>query len=345
MKSVECVVTLWVLFLCGRVQADIAVGLDETSCRMLLPKVTPPVIPGDAKSQRLAEKIAEARQKGEDSILAKMWVYSGLHLAPYNIFDFRVSRHRDGPDDFFRASRCKVQGDCFSGNRSVVLASDGRLEFVACWAHARRKFVEAETYPEESALAIGLIGALYDIETRGATLTWEARQELRQRESTVVLSALRKWLDSAPLSQVLPKSDFAEGVRYLRNHWEALQVFTRDGRLPIDNNAVEQLMKQVALGRKAWLFVGNVEAGEQSAKMMTLVSSARRHDLDVGLYLKDVLDQLLAGCTDYARLAPDVWKQSHPEAVREYRVAERRDKAERKQYHAAVRRLDGSRSE
>ena len=100
---------------------------------------------GDLKSQRLAEKVAEARAKGDRSLLAKMWVYSGLHLAPYNIFDFRVSRHRDGPDEFFRHSRCKVQGDCFSGNRSVVIHSDERLEFVACWGHARRKVVEATT--------------------------------------------------------------------------------------------------------------------------------------------------------------------------------------------------------
>ena len=98
-------------------------------------------------------------------------------------------------------------------------------------------------------------------------------------------------------------------------------------------------MKQVALGRKAWLFVGNVEAGERSAMMMTLVSSAKRHDLDVGLYIKDVLDQLLAGCTDYHSLLPDQWKQRHPEAIREYRQEERRNKADRKQVQAAKRRL------
>ena len=92
-------------------------------------------------------------------------------------------------------------------------------------------------------------------------MSWEDRQALRQRESTVVLEAIRKWLDSAPLVDVLPKSDFAEALRYLRNHWDALNVFIRDGRIPIDNNLVEQLMKQVALGRKAWLFVGNVAAG------------------------------------------------------------------------------------
>ncbi len=75
-------------------------------------------------------------------------------------------------------------------------------------------------------------------------------------------------------------------------------------------------MKQVALGRKAWLFVSNVAGGERSAKMMSLVSSARRHDLDSRAYIEDVLRQLLEGCTDYERLLPDIWKQSHPEAIR-----------------------------
>ena len=175
--------------------------------------------------------------------------------------------------------------------------------------------------------------------TRAKDLTWQDRQALRQRESTVVLDAIWRWLETAPLRDVLPKSDFADALRYIRNHWKELNVYVHDGRIPIDNNLVEQLMKQVAMGRKAWLFVCGVAGGEQSAMMMTLVSSARRHDLDVGVYVKDVLDQLLAGCTDYDRLLPDIWKQSHPEAIREYRVEERRDKADRKQFQAARRRL------
>jgi len=338
-SQVEFVISPFIEFMTHLVQQDIGVGIDETSCRMLLPKTTPQAIPGDAKSQRLAEKVAEARSQGNDSLLAKMWVYSGLHRAPYNIFDFRVSRHRDGPDDFFKNSRCKVQGDCFSGNRSVVLHSDQRLEFVACWGHARRKVVESSSYRSECDLLLGMIQALYDVEARAAPMTWQDRQALRLRESTIVLHAIREWLDSAPLGAVLPKSDFAEALRYLRNHWTALNVYVGDGRIPIDNNSVERLMKQVAMGRKAWLFVCSVAGGEQSAKMMTLVSSARRHDLDVWEYVKDVLDQLLAGSTDYPSLLPDIWKRQHPAAVRVYRVEERRDKADRKQLAAARRRL------
>ena len=321
------------------VQQDLGIGLDETSCRMLLPKDIPKVIPGDAKSKRLAEKVAEARRKGQKSLLGKMWAYSGLHLAQYNIFDFRVSRHRDGPDEFLKTSRCKVQGDCFSGNLSVVLKSDERLEFVACWSHARRKVEAATTYVDEAELLLQMINALYDIDTRAKEMSWEERGALRERESTVVLAGIKKWLDSPAINDLLPKSDFAEAVQYIRNHWVALNAYVSDGRIPIDNNCVEQLMKQVALGRKAWLFVGNVEAGERCAMMMTLVSSAKRHDLDVGVYIKDVLDQLLAGCTDYQSLLPDKWKQRHPEAIRQYREQERRDKADRKQYRAAKRRV------
>jgi transposase len=160
-----------------------------------------------------------------------MWVYSGLYLAPYNIFDFRVSRHRDGPDEFFEHSRCKVVGDCFSGNTSLVIHSNERLEFVACWSHARRKFTSAITYQADCDLMIDMIRVLYDIEDRGKGMTWEEHTELRQRESTVVLAGIRKWLDSEPLGAVLPKSDFAEALRYVRNHWTALNHYVADGRI------------------------------------------------------------------------------------------------------------------
>jgi len=139
---------------------------------------------------------------------------------------------------------------------------------------------------------------------------------------------------------VLPKSKFAEALGYLRNHWDPLRLYLTDGRMPMDNNETEQLMKQVAVGRKNWLFVGSVAAGERAADFLTLVSSAVRNDLDVWAYSKDVLDQLLAGSTDYHSLRPDIWKESHPEAVREYRVQERRDRAERQRFRRAQRRIE-----
>jgi hypothetical protein len=82
-----------------------------------------------------------------------------------------------------------------------------------------------------------------------------------------------------------------------------------------------------------------VDDALRSAMLMSIVSSARRHDLDVWVYLNDVLEQILAGRTDYHGLLPDVWKLEHPEAVRQYRVEEREEKADRQRARAAARRL------
>ena len=130
------------------------------------------------------------------------------------------------------------------------------------------------------------------------------------------------------------------GGGYLRNHWDALKLYLSDGRMPIDNNDTEQLMKQVALGRKNWLFLGSVAAGYRAATILTIVSTAHRNDLDVWAYIRDVLDQLVAGGLDrLPTLQADVWKQSHSEHIRAYRAEERRDRADAKRHRRARRRL------
>ena len=112
----------------------------------------------------------------------------------------------------------------------------------------------------------------------------EARLELRQSEALPVWDALGAWLESKVALDVLPKSKFGGALGYLRNHWEPLQLYLTDPLMPIDNNDVEQLMKQVALGRKNWLFIGSLAAGDRAAGFFTLVSSAvRRRPGRVGL--------------------------------------------------------------
>lgn len=110
------------------------------------------------------------------------------------------------------------------------------------------------------------------------------------------------------------------------------------------NNDTEQLMKQVAVGRKNWLFAGSVVGGMRIAGFLTLVSSALRNDLDVWSYVKDVLDQLLAGSTDYASLLPWNWAAAHPEAIRTYRVEERKQRSVRQSAKRAERRRQKNRA-
>jgi hypothetical protein len=152
---------------------------------------------------------------------------------------------------------------------------------------------------------------------------------------------MQKWFEEVKLrtsNVILPKSDFAQAVQYIRNHFVELKRYLDDASIPIDNNETEQLMKQVALGRKNWMFAGSVAGGERTAGFLTLVSSAMRNDLDVWQYVKDVLDQLLAGVTEYEPLLPWNWSADHPEAIRHYRVDERKERTDRKRFGRENRR-------
>lgn len=316
-------------------------GTDDTRVTLLLPEQIPRPKAEDPKSQRIHEVFTQARAEGKHSVSARMWVYRSL-LIPINVFDFTVSRHRDGPDEFLVESHFtgKLIADCYSGYQGITLRSDSRIERAACNAHARRKVLEArESYPLLSSQFLAMYQQLYDIEDRVREMAFADRQALRACEARPVWQRMQALLESEAVAQVLPKDKFGQALGYLRNHWVALQSYLSDGRLPIDNNDVEQLMKQVAVGRKNWLFIGSIAAGERAANLLTLVSSAVRNDLDVWAYVKDVLDQLLLGSTDYASLRPDHWAQAHPEALRPYRQQERRARADAKRFRRARRRL------
>jgi transposase len=324
----------------GEVLGSGVIGTDDTSVVLLLPSVLPMPTDGDLKSKRIHEVFSAAIQENKKSVTARMWAYRSLTV-PVNVFDFTVSRHRDGADAFLVDSQFtgKLLADCYSGYQGITLRSDARIERAACNAHARRKIFEARgNHPLLGAQLLALYRELYDIEDRARGVSAEARLSLRTEEGQRVWQRMREVLDGETAARLLPKEKMAEALGYLRNHWDALRLYLTDPRLPIDNNDVEQLMKQVAIGRKNWLFIGSVAAGERAANFLTLVSSALRNDLDVYAYIKAVLDALLAGSTDYAVLRPDHWAQAHPEAIRSYRKDERRDRVEAKRTRREFRR-------
>jgi len=320
------------------VLASPILGTDDTRVTLLVPQSLPEPIAGDVKSERTYEKLREAVEKGKPSVSARMWAYRSVTV-PLTFFDFTVSRERAGPDLVLKNFSGKLMADCYSGYQQIELRTEGRIERGACVAHARRKIFEArDNYPREASLVLAKFQQLYDIEDRAKTMSTDERLKLRQEQSQPVWDALGQWLQSEAAREVLPKSKFGGALGYLRNHWAPMQLYLTDGQMPIDNNDVEQLMKQVALGRKNWLFIGSPAAGDRAAGFFTLVASAVRNDLDVWAYMNDVLVRLLAGETDYEPLRPDLWAAAHPEAIRQYRQEERRDKADRKQRQRAARR-------
>jgi len=277
---------------------------------------------------------------GKGSRQARFWIYRGIQEAPYNVFAFTDSRAREGPDRFLESFRGILRGDCYSGYINIEQVTGGRIEFSACVAHARRKvFLSREQCPALSSPLLALLGERYDLEDRGRLLSDAQRLVLRQQESVPVMARLRAVLDRELARGVLPKSKFGQALSYLRNHWPAFQVFLRDGRVAIDNNDAERELRRGAIGRKNWMFIGSQDAGERTAAILSVISSAHRHDLDEWAYLYDVLDQLSRGTADLNSLLPDVWKAAHPAQVRTFRVDEKQPRAERRRYLRARRRL------
>jgi hypothetical protein len=205
----------------------------------------------DPKQKRIAEVFEEALKNEKPSINAKMWVYRGQAIK-LNVFDFTVSRHRDGPDSFFEDYHGTILGDCWHGFGSIAAESDGAVVRAACNSHARRKFEDATDYPADRRKWMSWYQTLFDIETRAKLLSDAERLSLRQSESKVVWDAMRVELDSIDdrtEQVVLPKSDLRKALNYVRNHWTELTRYLDDSQLPMDNNECEQLMKQIGLGR------------------------------------------------------------------------------------------------
>jgi transposase len=242
---------------------------------------------------------------------ARMWVYVGDEHNPYHVFDFTLGRSRDGPAMFLKGFKQTLVADAYGGYDGVVVGND--IARAGCWAHARRKFVDAQkTHPAIAAEAVGMIRRLYAVEDRGKELDGESRGALRRRESVPILSALKDklwdWRD-----QLLPKHPMAEAVNYTVNQWNELHVFTTDGAVPIDNNVSEREMKRIVLNRKNSLFVGNERGGRTAAILSSLASTCKRHEIDPQRYLTQLLTNLPATpMSQIGQWLPDQWKSRNP---------------------------------
>jgi transposase len=243
----------------------------------------------------------------EQTKRARMWVYVGDVANPYNIFQFTISRSRDGPARFLAGYRQTLLADAYGGYDGVVVGNE--ITRAGCWAHARRKFVDAEkTHPAIAAAAEGIIQQLYAIEEQAKSKPDEDRLCLRQAQSQPILLRLREKL-WAWKEQLLPKHPMAEAVGYLLNQWNELNVFTTDGAVPLDNNESEREMKRICLNRKNSLFVGNERGGQTAAILSSVASTCRRHTIDPQRYLTHLLTNLPATpISQIERWLPDGWK-------------------------------------
>ena len=223
---------------------------------------------------------------------AYLWAYSPGVFEPMKavVYDFADSRSGEHARAFLGDWRGSLICDDYGGYKASF--ANGITE-VGCMAHARRKFFDlhANGTSQIAGQALQSIGLLYDIEREVQDLSAEQRQRIRQDKSRRIADTLHSWM-LAQRSQVAHGGATARALDYSLKRWQALTRFIDDGRLPIDNNWIENQIRPIAIGRKNWLFAGSLLAGQRAAAIMSLIQSAKLNGHDPHAYLRDVLQRL-----------------------------------------------------
>jgi hypothetical protein len=216
-----------------------------------------------------------------------------------------------GPWEFLAGRKGYIQADASNVFDRLFNGQAASATELGCWSHARRKLVALQETDCRVAYPLKLIARLYRIEhladARG--LAPEQRAKLRQQRSPPVLERLQRWLVVTSHSEP-PSSDLAKAAAYSLHHWQALTRFVADGRVSLDNNLCEQQLRDIALGRKNYLFAGSHDAARRAANLYSLMRTCAQWGVPPLAYFTEVLGKLAAGWPEdrLEDLLPHCWR-------------------------------------
>lgn len=238
-----------------------------------------------------------------------MWVRAGGPAEqPVVLFDYSSSRAQEIPLRLLEGYRGYLMTDDYAGYNAV--AAQAGIERLACWAHARRKFVEAQKVQPKGKtgradVALNLINKLYGIERELKDADDNQRLIGRQQHSEAILAQLKNWLDKTQ-PQVTAHNALGKAVNYLASNWRRLVRYTEGGHLPIDNNRAENAIRPFVIGRKNWLFSDTPKGATASAQIYSLIETAKANGQEPYAWLRHVLERLPTANSveDYEALLP-----------------------------------------
>jgi transposase len=229
------------------------------------------------------------------------------------VFDFNLGRGRDGPKKFLGKWEGILQTD---GYQAYDHIGGPKLVHVGCWAHARRKFVDAVKVNPNDAEAVKMVlrmDALFvvDREARQQQLSVDERLALRREHAESWAEEIRRQCAALSIT-ALPKSALGQAAAYLLNMWAKLRRCFDHAEVELSNNLAENSMRGVALGRKNWLHVGSPQSGPKVAAILSVIESCRRLKVPVKDYLLDILPGMSRRkLSEIPQLTPARWSTSH----------------------------------
>jgi transposase len=247
------------------------------------------------------------------TFLGYMWVVSRPEADV--VFVWRNSRsHGELPEVIGNEYKGVLQSDAYAGYRRYAETHEG-VHWVACFAHARRTWVEAleSERPKAVRVMLKLFANLYRLEKEWNLEAITAHERAKRRP--VAFARTLRWMHALALkvrSESLPKSPLGKACDYLLHHWAALTAHTQYGFTKLDTNLVESALRPTCIGKKNFLFIGHPDAGQRSAVIYSLIASCVRHGKDPFAYLRDVLARLpkMKNTDDLSVLLPANWQTS-----------------------------------
>lgn len=224
-----------------------------------------------------------------------MWVLRSTQpTASAVLFRYEPSRSGAAATDLLDGFTGALMVDGYEGYNAACMKNS--ITRLGCWAHARRKFIEAQkaqlkgkTGKADQALAY--IQQLYRVEQSINDKTTDEKYQARQQQSQAILDKLKHWLDKS-LPQVPPKTALGKALYYLNAQWPRLINYIQSGDYPIDNNAAENAIRPFVIGRKNWLFSASQQGATSSANLYSLIETAKANGLEPYAYLKRIFAEL-----------------------------------------------------
>jgi transposase len=269
-KSYEALIPLFEL-LKKHIKSGSVLQMDETTVQVLNE-------PGRNNEQKSYMWLARGGPPGQPAVY-------------YEYHPTRASVHAK---NFLIGFKGYLQTDGYQGYKTAVEGNPD-IHLVGCFAHARRKFFEADKASKKSKSALeGIkhIKKLYALENELRSKDLSPEDFLKERKSKAepVLERLKQWLDKRA-ENVLPESALGKAVHYAVNQWDFLIRYLESPYLTPDNNASENAIRPFVLGRKNWLFSGNPKGADSSCAMYSLVETAKQNDLNPFDYLHFVFSK------------------------------------------------------
>jgi transposase len=238
-----------------------------------------------------------------------MWLMASFTDKPITLFHYDPTRRQQVPIDLLDSSVSTLMIDGYEWYQKAC--DDYTIKRLGCWAHARRKFIEAKKIqPKASApahapylrpvgkgktgkadQALAWIQKLYLIEKKIKDDPPERRYQIRQQQAKPIINNIEEWLQKSVL-HVPPKTALGKALQYLHNQWDRLIGYLDDGTYPIDNNLAENAIRPFAVGRKNWLFSNSQAGAKASANLYSLIQTAKANNLNPYEYLKTIFKEL-----------------------------------------------------